>query len=88
MVKQLKDLCKSFDPDDKGVVPRADFKQCISADRCGGLTKIESKLLLNLMPKDSQGNVVYRKLGAGLEQVRPFDILFLGAESTLTSRSD
>lgn len=52
------------------MLPRADFKQCISADRCGGLTKIESKLLLNLLPKDSQGNVVYRKLGAGLEQVR------------------
>lgn len=69
MVRQLKDLCKSFDPNGKGVIPRADFKQCISADRCGGLTKIESKLLLNLLPKDPQGNVFYSKLGAGLEQV-------------------
>ena len=69
MVRQLKDLCKSFDPKGNGVIPRADFKQCISSERCGGLTKIESKLLLNLLPKDPQGNVFYRKLGAGLEQV-------------------
>ncbi|CAN0069986.1 unnamed protein product [Ectocarpus sp. 12 AP-2014] len=70
LVRQLKALCKSHDPNGTGVLPRAEFKQCISADRCGGLTKIESKLLLNLLPKDSHGNVVYRKLGAGLEQVR------------------
>ncbi|CAB1107305.1 unnamed protein product [Ectocarpus sp. CCAP 1310/34] len=70
LVRQLKALCKSQDANGTGVLPRAEFKQCISADRCGGLTKIESKLLLNLLPKDSHGNVVYRKLGAGLEQVR------------------
>ncbi|CAN0049584.1 unnamed protein product, partial [Ectocarpus sp. 4 AP-2014] len=70
LVRQLKALCKSHDSNGTGVLPRAEFKQCISADRCGGLTKIESKLLLNLLPKDSHGNVVYRKLGAGLEQVR------------------
>ena len=96
MVRQLKDLCKSFDPKGKGVIPRADFKQCISADRCGGLTKIESKLLLNLLPKDPQGNVFYRKLGAGLEQVacRPppldsFDcvLVFLPVSAALKMRN-
>lgn len=70
LVRQLKALCKSQDPKGTGILPRAEFKQCISPDRCGGLTKIESKLLLNLLPKDSHGNVIYRKLGAGLEQVR------------------
>lgn len=70
LVRQLKSLCKSCDPDGTGVLPRAEFKQCVSGDRCGGLTNIESKLLLNLLPKDSHGNVIYRKLGAGLEQVR------------------
>lgn len=69
MVRQLKDLCKTFDPDGSGAVSRTDFKQCISADRCDGLTKAESKQLLTLLPKDSQGNIIYRKLGAGLEQV-------------------
>lgn len=69
LVRQLKALCKSQDSRGTGILPRAEFKQCISADRCGGLTKIEAKLLLNLLPKDSHGNVVYRKLGAGLEQV-------------------
>lgn len=69
MVRQLKELCRSFDPKGEGIISRAEFKQCISPDRCGGLTNIESKLLLNLMPKDTAGNVIYRKLGAGMEQV-------------------
>lgn len=68
-MRQLKSLCKSHDPDGTGVLPRAEFKQCVSGDRCGGLTNIESKLLLNLLPKDPNGGVIYQKLGAGLEQV-------------------
>eukprot|EP00903_Cladosiphon_okamuranus_P006391 g6256.t1 len=84
LVRQLKALCKSQDPKGKGVLPRAEFKQCISADRCGGLTKIEAKLLLNLLPKDSHGNVIYRKLGAGLEQVRFTTLRNTVAEASAT----
>ncbi|CAM9155214.1 unnamed protein product [Hapterophycus canaliculatus] len=84
LVRQLKSLCKSHDPDGTGVLSRAEFKQCVSSDRCGGLTNIESKLLLNLLPKDPHGNVIYRKLGAGLEQVRFTTLRNTVAEASAT----
>lgn len=69
-IEQLKNLCESCDEHGTDVLPQADLMLCISSlDRGGGLAKIESKLLLSVLPRDPQGNVIYDMIGAALEQV-------------------
>lgn len=76
-VRQLEGLCRSLDSGETGVLSKADFRHCLSMDRCEGISKLEAKLLPNVMARDHAGNVLYGKLAAGMEQVMGFIIYLL-----------
>ncbi|CAN0192259.1 unnamed protein product, partial [Discosporangium mesarthrocarpum] len=91
VISQLRGWCEGLDPGRRGAIPRADFKNLMADPRLG-LTKIEASLLVNAMPHgDPQqgggGMIDYRKLAAGMEQVRFTTIRNAMAEASATDTS-